>query len=169
MNLIYAYLYKYKSQRAPWLRAAILGLNDGLVSTSSTMLGVGGGSKEDNATDAMFIAGIAALVAGSLAMACGKCLFFFKFREIKIKYIIPFFKKLWGFLMEILGKKKFYLYKIPNVKYRIILIIIFYLIIVIVLFYCYFHYIYIIIIIIIINNNKSNSKINYYNRKILFY
>ncbi|OUM65313.1 hypothetical protein PIROE2DRAFT_7692, partial [Piromyces sp. E2] len=59
-------------QRAPWLRAAILGLNDGLVSTSSTMLGVGGGSKEDNATDAMFIAGIAALVAGSLAMACGE-------------------------------------------------------------------------------------------------
>jgi len=57
------------SQRAPWLRAAILGLNDGLVSTSSTMLGVGGGSSESKA---MFIAGVAALVAGSLAMACGE-------------------------------------------------------------------------------------------------
>lgn len=57
------------SQRAPWLRAAILGLNDGLVSTSSTMLGVGGGSSESSA---MFIAGVAALVAGSLAMACGE-------------------------------------------------------------------------------------------------
>jgi len=59
------------SQRAPWLRAAILGLNDGLISTSSTMLGVGGGSDENN-PNAMFIAGIAALVAGSLAMACGE-------------------------------------------------------------------------------------------------
>jgi VIT1/CCC1 family predicted Fe2+/Mn2+ transporter len=57
------------SQRAPWLRAAVLGLNDGLVSTSSTMLGVGGGSSESSA---MFIAGVAALVAGSLSMACGE-------------------------------------------------------------------------------------------------
>ncbi|ORX86955.1 DUF125-domain-containing protein [Anaeromyces robustus] len=61
--------HEHYSQRAPWLRAAILGLNDGLVSTSSTMLGVGGGSNESNA---MFIAGVAALVAGSLAMACGE-------------------------------------------------------------------------------------------------
>jgi VIT1/CCC1 family predicted Fe2+/Mn2+ transporter len=57
------------SQRAPWLRAAILGLNDGLVSTSSTMLGVGGGSSNNGA---MFLAGVAALVAGSLSMACGE-------------------------------------------------------------------------------------------------
>jgi len=42
------------------------------------MLGVGGGSDESN-TNAMFIAGVAALVAGSLAMACGKSFFFFFF------------------------------------------------------------------------------------------
>jgi len=47
---------------------AILGLNDRLVSFSFIILGVGGGS---NNNGAMFIAGVAALVAGSLAMACG--------------------------------------------------------------------------------------------------
>jgi len=73
ISLLESYLpnfgHVHYSQRAPWLRAAILGLNDGLVSTSSTMLGVGGGSSESRA---MFIAGVAALVAGSLAMACGE-------------------------------------------------------------------------------------------------
>jgi VIT1/CCC1 family predicted Fe2+/Mn2+ transporter len=64
-NYMPSFGHVHYSQRAPWLRAAILGLNDGLVSTSSTMLGVGGGS---NNNGAMFIAGVAALVAGSLAM-----------------------------------------------------------------------------------------------------
>jgi len=68
-NYLPKFGHEHYSQRAPWLRAAILGLNDGLVSTSSTMLGVGGGSNDNRA---MFIAGIAALVAGSLAMACGE-------------------------------------------------------------------------------------------------
>ncbi|ORX59885.1 DUF125-domain-containing protein [Piromyces finnis] len=68
-NFMPSFGHVHYSQRAPWLRAAILGLNDGLVSTSSTMLGVGGGSNESKA---MFIAGVAALVAGSLAMACGE-------------------------------------------------------------------------------------------------
>jgi VIT1/CCC1 family predicted Fe2+/Mn2+ transporter len=68
-NYMPSFGHVHYSQRAPWLRAAILGLNDGLVSTSSTMLGVGGGS---NNNGAMFIAGVAALVAGSLAMACGE-------------------------------------------------------------------------------------------------
>lgn len=68
-NMMPSFGHEHFSQRAPWLRAAILGLNDGLVSTSSTMLGVGGGSDESNA---MFLAGVAALVAGSLAMACGE-------------------------------------------------------------------------------------------------
>jgi len=70
-NLMPSFGHTHYSNRAPWLRAAILGLNDGLISTSSTMLGVGGGSDESN-TNAMFIAGVAALVAGSLAMACGE-------------------------------------------------------------------------------------------------
>lgn len=34
------------SQRAPWLRAFVLGANDGLVSVASIMLGVAGGSSE---------------------------------------------------------------------------------------------------------------------------
>ena len=52
---------EHYSDRAPWLRAAVLGANDGLVSVSSIMLGVGGGS-----TDRMtlILSGLSALVAG---------------------------------------------------------------------------------------------------------
>ncbi len=57
------------SQRAPWLRASVLGANDGLVSNASLMLGIGGGSSE---LRTIVLAGVAGLVAGSLSMACGE-------------------------------------------------------------------------------------------------
>lgn len=52
-----------------WLRAAVLGANDGIVSVSSVVVGVAGASN-----DAKFIAtaGVAALVAGALSMAVGE-------------------------------------------------------------------------------------------------
>lgn len=52
-----------------WLRAAVLGANDGIVSVSAVILGVAGAS-----TPASFIvtAGVAALVAGALSMAAGE-------------------------------------------------------------------------------------------------
>ncbi|WOK96472.1 vacuolar iron transporter [Canna indica] len=57
------------SQRAQWLRAAVLGANDGLVSTASLMMGVGA-VKED--TKAMILSGLAGLVAGACSMAIGE-------------------------------------------------------------------------------------------------
>jgi vacuolar iron transporter family protein len=59
----------HKSHRAAWLRAAVLGVNDGIVSTSSLMLGVSAASQSDTA---ILTAGIAGLVAGALSMAVGE-------------------------------------------------------------------------------------------------
>lgn len=61
--------HEHYSQRAPWLRAFVLGANDGLVSVASLMLGVGGGNEN---LKAMQLAGVAGLVAGALSMACGE-------------------------------------------------------------------------------------------------
>ena len=59
----------HRSHRAAWLRAAVLGVNDGIVSTSSLMLGVLAASQSDTA---ILTAGIAGLVAGALSMAAGE-------------------------------------------------------------------------------------------------
>ena len=57
------------SQRAQWLRAAVLGANDGLVSVASLMMGVGAVKKD---ISAMILAGFAGLVAGACSMAIGE-------------------------------------------------------------------------------------------------
>lgn len=57
------------SQRAQWLRAAVLGANDGLVSVASLMMGVGSVKKD---VKAMLLAGFAGLVAGACSMAIGE-------------------------------------------------------------------------------------------------
>ena len=57
------------SQRAPWLRAGVLGANDGLVSVASLMLGVGGGS---DSLHIVVLAGVAGLIGGALSMAVGE-------------------------------------------------------------------------------------------------
>lgn len=57
------------SKRAQWLRAAVLGANDGLLSTASLMMGVGA-VRQDVRT--MILTGIAGLVAGSCSMALGE-------------------------------------------------------------------------------------------------
>lgn len=59
----------HRSHRAPWLRAAVLGVNDGIVSTASIMLGILA-AKASDAT--ILTAGISALVAGALSMAVGE-------------------------------------------------------------------------------------------------
>jgi len=56
-------------ERVGWLRAAVLGANDGIVSTASLIVGVAAGAA-DHAT--VLSAGIAGLVAGSLSMAAGE-------------------------------------------------------------------------------------------------
>jgi len=62
--------HQHFSQRSPALRAAILGANDGLVSTACLMLGVLAGG--DGALHAMVLSGVACLVAGALSMALGE-------------------------------------------------------------------------------------------------
>lgn len=59
----------HKSHRAAWLRAAVLGVNDGVVSTASLMLGVASATTSDAA---VLTAGIAGLSAGALSMAMGE-------------------------------------------------------------------------------------------------
>ena len=51
------------------LRAAVLGGNDGIVSISSLMMGVAGATSD---TNAIALAGLAALIAGALSMAVGE-------------------------------------------------------------------------------------------------
>src|SRR5215510_3930999 len=60
---------RHQVGRLGWLRAAVLGANDGIVSTASLIVGVAaaGGS-----TQAVLVAGVAALVAGAMSMAAGE-------------------------------------------------------------------------------------------------
>jgi VIT1/CCC1 family predicted Fe2+/Mn2+ transporter len=55
--------------RAGWLRAAVLGSNDAIVSTASLMIGVAASSATPNT---ILVAGVAALVAGAMSMAVGE-------------------------------------------------------------------------------------------------
>lgn len=57
------------SKRSQWLRAAVLGANDGLVSTASLMMGVGAVKKD---IKVMILTGFAGLVAGACSMAIGE-------------------------------------------------------------------------------------------------
>ena len=59
----------HRSNRSGWLRAAVMGANDGLVSTSSLILGVAAAS---TAQSDIMLAGIAGLVAGAMSMAAGE-------------------------------------------------------------------------------------------------
>jgi VIT1/CCC1 family predicted Fe2+/Mn2+ transporter len=60
---------RHLSGRAAWLRAAVLGANDGLVSTASLIVGV---AAADTTRSAILVAGIAGLTAGALSMAAGE-------------------------------------------------------------------------------------------------
>jgi VIT1/CCC1 family predicted Fe2+/Mn2+ transporter len=55
--------------RIGWLRAAVLGANDGLISTSSLLIGV---AAADAAREPVLVAGVAGLVAGAISMAAGE-------------------------------------------------------------------------------------------------
>lgn len=59
----------HRSERIGWLRAAVLGANDGIVSTASLILGVAGAGATGSG---VLIAGIAGLVAGAMSMAAGE-------------------------------------------------------------------------------------------------
>ncbi len=59
----------HRTDRIGWLRAAVLGANDGIVSTASLIIGVAAAQAEYGA---IMIAGVAGLVAGSMSMAAGE-------------------------------------------------------------------------------------------------
>ncbi|MGB6053697.1 MAG: VIT family protein [Burkholderiaceae bacterium] len=60
---------RHKTHRTGWLRAAVLGANDGIVSTASLILGV---AATGAGTKAILVAGVASLVAGAMSMAAGE-------------------------------------------------------------------------------------------------
>lgn len=60
---------KHKTHRIGWLRAAVLGANDGIVSTASLVLGVAAAGAS---SQSIVIAGVAGLVAGAMSMAAGE-------------------------------------------------------------------------------------------------
>ena len=59
----------HRSHRTGWLRAAVLGANDGIVSTASLIIGVAAASSSH---EHIIIAGLAGLVAGAMSMAAGE-------------------------------------------------------------------------------------------------
>jgi len=63
------HLEKHRTHRIGWLRAAVLGANDGIVSTASLVLGVAAAGASPKS---ILIAGVAGLVAGSMSMAAGE-------------------------------------------------------------------------------------------------
>lgn len=60
---------EHRVHRVGWLRAAVLGANDGIVSTASLIIGV---AAADTSQEAVLLAGVAGLVAGAMSMAAGE-------------------------------------------------------------------------------------------------
>jgi len=59
----------HRTHRVGWLRAAVLGANDGLVSTASLLIGVAASNASQSE---VMVAGVAGLVAGAMSMAAGE-------------------------------------------------------------------------------------------------
>ncbi len=62
-------LEKHYTNRSSWLRAAVLGANDGILSTASIAVGVAAASNDRNT---LILAAVAGIVAGALSMAAGE-------------------------------------------------------------------------------------------------
>lgn len=60
---------RHKTERIGWLRAAVLGANDGIVSTASLIIGVAAAGASGHS---ILVAGLAGLVAGAMSMAAGE-------------------------------------------------------------------------------------------------
>lgn len=63
------HLERHRTDRIGWLRAAVLGANDGIVSTASLVVGVAAANSRESD---VLIAGVAGLVAGAMSMAAGE-------------------------------------------------------------------------------------------------
>jgi VIT1/CCC1 family predicted Fe2+/Mn2+ transporter len=60
---------RHRTERIGWLRAAVLGANDGIVSTASLLVGVAAASASQGS---LLLTGVAGLVAGAMSMAAGE-------------------------------------------------------------------------------------------------
>src|SRR6476646_2156618 len=60
---------RHRTDRIGWLRASVLGANDGIVSTASLVLGIAAANANRKQ---VLLAGVAGLVAGALSMAAGE-------------------------------------------------------------------------------------------------
>ena len=63
------HLERHRTDRVGWLRAAVLGANDGIVSTASLIVGVAAAQASHSA---LLVTGVAGLVAGAMSMAAGE-------------------------------------------------------------------------------------------------
>lgn len=69
MKSFYRHTERHRTERIGWLRAAVLGANDGILSTASLILGVAASNPN---REAVLMVGIAGLVAGAMSMAAGE-------------------------------------------------------------------------------------------------
>lgn len=69
MVMSHAHPERHQVQRIGWLRAAVLGANDGIVSTASLIVGVAAAAQ---GRSEILLAGVAGLVAGAMSMAAGE-------------------------------------------------------------------------------------------------
>lgn len=69
MTSLRRHLERHRTDRIGWLRAAVLGANDGIVSTASLVLGV---AAADASQENLIVTGVAGLVAGAMSMAAGE-------------------------------------------------------------------------------------------------
>jgi len=67
--MVMRHLERHRAARVSWLRAAVLGANDGIVSTGSLLVGV---AAAETSHTALLAAGVAAVVAGAMSMAAGE-------------------------------------------------------------------------------------------------
>jgi vacuolar iron transporter family protein len=67
--MVMRHLERHRTARVSWLRAAVLGANDGIVSTASLLVGV---AAAETSHTALLAAGVAAVVAGAMSMAAGE-------------------------------------------------------------------------------------------------
>lgn len=69
MRAVSRHVERHRTERIGWLRAAVLGANDGIVSTASLLLGVAAAGSSHGS---LLVTGIAGLVAGAMSMAAGE-------------------------------------------------------------------------------------------------
>lgn len=69
MKLMRRHTERHRTDRIGWLRAAVLGANDGIVSTASLVVGVAAAGSEQQS---ILVAGVAGLMAGAMSMAAGE-------------------------------------------------------------------------------------------------